>query len=390
MPTYETNKDNELHPATLRPTVMEVELGALTKNYQTVQQRVGKSLVMPIIKANAYGHGLVEVARHLENCGAPYFGVAFVEEGIQLRQAGIKSKILVLGGLVGTQVKYFLDYDLDITASSISKLEKIEETAAQMGKRARVHLKIDTGLERLGVHYYNAEKILEFSLNCKHCDIVGVFSHFACAGDEDNSFTKLQLERFLEVLSFYDKRSLPVPLRHIANSAAVMSFAESYLDMVRSGIAIYGVYPASHLVTSMSLTPAMKLRSQVVYFKVVKEGAGVSYGHTWRAPKDSRVVTIPIGYGDGYFRALSNKGIVLIRGKRYPVVGTVCMDQIMVNIGDGEAYNGDEVVLIGAQGSEQISVREIATLLNTNTHEVLVATNLRVPRKYLLNGRPVS
>ena len=343
---------------------------------------------MAVVKANAYGHGLISCARRLAQEGADYLGVAFVEEGVELRHAGITTPILVFGGIFGAQIKLYLDYDLDITASSLSKLRQIESTARQLRKRARVHLKIDTGMERIGVHYYSAETLLEETLRCPHCDITGVFSHFACADDENLSFTKAQLERFLEVTGLFSRRGLPCPLRHMATSAALLRLKESHLDMVRPGIALYGVYPETHLQQCLPLTPAMRLTSRVVYFKVVKKGAGVSYGQRWVAPEDSRVVTVPIGYGDGYFRHLSNRGAVLIRGCKYPIVGSVCMDQIMVNLGAlGEAYNGDEVVLIGAQGGEHITVNEIADLVGTIPYEVLTSTNQRVPRIFR-NGAP--
>ncbi len=376
------NLDLELNPVTLRPSVMEVNLDALTKNFQTIQHYSPNSIVMPVVKANAYGHGLVVCGKHLEEIGAKFLGVAFVEEGITLRQAGVTIPILVMGGIFDSQIQYFIDYELDITASSVSKLEAINETASSLGKQARVHLKIDTGMERVGVHYYSAEKIFNKARECSNCDIVGIYSHFAAAERPDLSLTRTQLERFLECSEAFYQEQEHKPLRHIARSAALMSFKESHLDMVRTGISLYGVYPAEHLRETIKLEPVMTLRSKVVFFKVVQKGAGVSYGHTWCAPKDTRIVTVPIGYGDGYSRRLSNKADVLINDKRYPVVGTVCMDQIMIDVGEDDVFVGDEVVLIGRQGKEQITIGEIAEKVGTSTHEVLVSTNMRVPRQY--------
>lgn len=374
---------DRLNPITLRPTVLDVDLDAISHNFSAIKQFVEPAGVAPVVKANAYGHGLVTCGRLLEKLGAPLLCVGFVEEGIELRQAGISCPILVFGGISGAQIKYFLEYDLELTAPSVGKLEAIEETAKALGKRARVHLKVDTGMERIGIHYYTADSLFLKTLECKHCDIVGVYSHFACAEHPDGKITKLQLERFLECLHFFEKRSLPMPKRHIANTSGLLASRAAHLDLVRPGIGIYGLCMAPHLTKVLPLKPAMTLRSQIVYFKVVKKGAGVSYDHTWTAPADTRVVTVPIGHGDGYARALSNKGHVLIRGKRCPIVGNVCMDQIMVNIGNGAAYNGDEVVLIGKQEKEEITVGEIADLCQTNMHEVLVSTNLRVPRRYI-------
>ncbi len=271
---------------------------------------------------------------------------------------------------------------MELTASSIEKLDAIEAKAKELSVRAKVHLKIDTGMERIGVHYYSADEFLEKACELEHTDIVGVFSHFASAG-EDDQFTFEQLARFKECVSKLDGKFEREPLKHIANSAATIKHPEAHLDMVRCGIALYGVYPRASLRGLIELKPAMRLLSKVVYFKVVRAGASVGYGQTWRAEKDTRVVTVPIGYGDGYFRSLSNKGEVLIREKRYPIIGRVSMDQIMVNVFEDEIFNGDEVVLIGSQGQESISAGEVAELAGSYSYEVLTATNNRVPRAYI-------
>jgi len=376
-------KESVVHPITFRPTLLEINLSALQHNFKVLSSHAAPAKVMPILKANAYGHGLVECAIALAKAGAEILGVAFVEEGIELRQAGIKIPILVLGGIFGSQIKHFLDFDLDLTASSVSKLEAIDELAKSLNKRARVHLKIDTGMNRLGVQYYSAETLFEASLRCKNCDVVSVFSHFASSSDENPQFTYTQLERFNECLRFYEKRSLPFPIRHIANSGAVLREPKTFFEWVRPGIALYGVMPSPFVKNSLGLKPVMSLKSHIVFVKTLRKGATVSYSQTWTASKDSRVVTIPIGYGDGFNRCLSNKGHVLIRAKRYPIVGRVCMDQIMVNVDKDEAYNADEVVLIGKQGSEEISVSDIATWAGISTHEVLVDLNLRIPRRFV-------
>lgn len=366
-----------------RPTEIIVDLAALAHNVALLKQHVGSSQIMAVVKADAYGHGIVPVARHLENLGVPWFGVAFVEEGMQLRAAGIRGRILVMGGISGSQIPLFLQHDLDLTAPSIEKLSAIDETAKRLGKRARVHLKIDTGMERVGVHYYSAEKLFDAALKASCCEIAGVYSHFARADEQDLEYCKTQLKRLLDMTKLFERRGASMPLRHISNSAGLLCLEESHLDIVRPGLCIYGISPFGTKPCPLPLMPVMTLRSRVVYFKVVKKGAGVSYGHRWTAPHDTRVVTIPIGYGDGYLRALSNKGSVLIAGKRYPIIGSICMDQMMVDIGpDGVAYNGDEVVLIGKQGQQQIGVGEMADLAETCPHEILVLLNSRIPRRY--------
>jgi alanine racemase len=366
----------------LRPTQVEVDLEQITANYHAIQTHVGEAAVMPILKANAYGHGLVRVAQHLRDEGVRTLGVAYLEEGILLREAGIRLPILVLGGILGSQAATFIKHDLTLTASSIQKLEQVEAAAEAAKTRARVHLKIDTGMERIGVHYYSAEDLLEASLKCKHVFIEGIFSHFANADAADLSSAKLQLERFEEVLSFYEKRGLPSPIRHMANSGAILQMPESWLDMVRPGILMFGVYPSQAVQQTVVVQPAMRWTSRVVYFKVVKAGHPVSYGSTWQSDHDTRVVTVPVGYGDGYFRGMSNRAQVLINAGRYPVVGAICMDQFMVNIEQNSAYNEDEVVLVGASGDERITVEDLAEWAGTIPYEVLTNINTRVPRIY--------
>jgi len=366
-----------------RPTHVEVDLARLASNLAAIRAHVGKAKVMPVLKANAYGHGLLEVARLMVSLGADYLGTAFLEEGIQLRQQGITAPILVLGSLAGDQIPQFLKHNLTLTASSVDKLRLIEEAAAALQTKARVHLKIDTGMERVGVHYYSASKLLEASLQCRHVEIEGIYSHFANADAEDLTHARLQMQRFQEVLQFYEQRSLPTPMRHIANSAGILQLPESHLDMVRPGIMLYGIYPSAECRRTVTVAPALQWRSQVSYFKVVQPGHPVSYGSTWQTDHPVRMVTIPVGYGDGYFRALSNRAQVLINGRRYPVAGRVCMDQIMANIQWDSAFNGDTVTLIGTDGAETITADDVAEWAGTIPYEVLTNINTRVPRVYI-------
>jgi alanine racemase len=288
-----------------------------------------------------------------------------------------------MGGIFGDQIPLFLRHDLTLTASSIDKLAQIEEGAGRMGVTARVHLKIDTGMERIGVHYYSARGLLERAAECRHAHVEGIYSHFANADAADLTSARVQLERFLEVLEWYDKQGVKPPIRHIANSGAVLQLPESHLDLVRPGILLYGVYPSDEVRKTIAVEPSLSLRSRVVYFKVVSPGHPVSYGSTWQSDHPVRVVTVPVGYGDGYFRALSNVAHVLIRGRRYPVVGRVCMDQIMVNLEWETAYNGDAVTLLGRDGGEIITCEHLAAWAGTIPYEVLTNINTRVPRVYV-------
>lgn len=369
---------------------MEINLSALRENFRAIRAHVAPAKIMSVVKANAYGHGLTQCARVLAEEGSDYFGVAIVEEGVRLRRAGVSTPILIFGGIFTDQLGVYLDYDLDITASSVEKVRLIDATAAGRGVRARVHIKIDTGMGRIGVRPESAEKLIEETLRARHCELIGVFTHLATADERDQSFTREQLEKFLQVCSYFERRGLPMPQRHVANSAAVLGPPMSYLDMVRPGLALFGVTPAKHLCGVVPLQPVMKVSSRVVFFKVVTTGSTVSYGRTWKAERATRVVTIPVGYGDGYPRALSNRGEVLIRGKRYPIVGRVCMDQIMVSVGDDEAFNGDEVVLIGPQGDANISVEEVSESIGAIPYEILTALNLRIPRTFLEAGEIVG
>jgi alanine racemase len=370
----------------LRPTVVEVSLARLAENFRAIQAAVAPSALMPIVKANAYGHGLVPVARHLVSLGAGSLGVAFLEEAVALREAGVTVPILVMGGIFGDQIPIFLRHGLTLTASSIDKLKQVDEIAGALGVTATVHLKIDTGMERIGVHYYSARGLLERAAACRRVRVEGIYSHFANADALDLSSARLQLSRFLEVLEWYDKQGVPPPVRHMANSGAVLQLRESHLDLVRPGILLYGVYPSIEVRKTIPVKPALSLRSRVVYFKVVSPGHPVSYGSTWQSGHPVRVVTVPVGYGDGYFRALSNVAHVLIRGRKYPVVGRVCMDQIMVNIEWETAYNGDVVTLLGADGDEIITCEDVAEWAGTIPYEVLTNINTRVPRVYLQEG----
>ncbi len=376
-PTISTNE-------VVRPTLVEVNLSRLAENYRAIQRRVAPAMMMPVLKANAYGHGLVEVGRLMESLGADYIGVAVLEEGILLREQGIQTPILVLGGIFGNQVPFFLKHDLTITASSIKQLWQIDEISEQLGLRAKVHLKIDTGMGRIGVHYYNAEELLEASVTCKHLDVEGIFSHFANSDDADLSHARLQIERFEEVLSFYNQHDLQPPwIRHMANSGAILQLPEANYDIVRPGLVLYGVYPSSNVDRTVDVAPALSWKSRVVYFKVIKPGHPVGYGSTWETDHFVRAVTIPVGYGDGYFRAMSHKAHVVIRGKRYPVVGRISMDQIVVNIEWDSAYHDDEVLLIGEMDDEAVTAEDLAEWAGTIPYEILTNINTRVPRVYV-------
>ncbi len=367
---------------TARPTYLEINLTRLKENLENIRAWVAPARVMVVLKANAYGHGVDGVAPFIAPF-ADYLGVATVEEGIHLRQLGITRPILVLGGTLPQQIPAFLEFDLTLTASSPDLLRAAEQLAESTRRRLKVHLKIDTGMERIGVHEYEAGPFLEQALECRHVEIEGIFSHFANSEARDLSHARLQLERFQEVLQFFERRGLPMPIRHMANSGAILQLRESHFDMVRAGILFYGIYPGQEVPRGVKVRPAATWRSRIVFSKITLPQRPVSYGSLWQSERPTRIVTIPCGYADGYFRRMTNRAQVLIGGKRYPQVGRICMDQFMVNMGDEGAEVGEEVVLLGEMGEECITAEELAEWAGTNEYEVMTNISARVPRVFL-------
>ena len=372
----------------MRPTYIEVDCQKLRSNLDVIQNHLfqkdqQKIPIMAIVKANAYGHGIVEIAQFLQKQNIDYLGVAFLEEGIELRQNGIVIPILVLGGILGEQIPQFIEYDLTLTASSVDKFESIETYCQQNNTTARVHLKIDTGMERIGIHYYSVTPLLEKAKRSNFVVTEGIFSHFANADDLDLTHAQQQLQRFQNVLDASKELGLSFRYVHMANSGAILQMPESWFSMVRLGILMYGVYPNPQIPKTIPVQPILAWHTKIVYFKVIQPHHPVSYGSTWQSETQTRLVTLPVGYGDGYHRRMSGQAQVLLRGKRYNVVGVVCMDQMMVNINWDSGYNGDDVILIGEQGEESITVEELANWSGTISYEILTSINKRVPRKYI-------
>ena len=402
----------------MRPTYLEVNLSQLRQNLENIRAHVSPAKVLVVLKANAYGHGVDGVAPFIAPF-ADYIGVAILEEGIHLRKMGIATPILVMGGTLREQLPDFFEYDLTLAASSLDLLTAAEQLAESTRKRIKTHLKIDTGMERIGVREYEAEALIEKSLACSHLEVEGIFTHFANSESyvtpalargasvasrslakqsppsvqgllrredhpprNDDSFVEasLQLERFQDVLSIYEKRSEPhPPIRHMANSGATLSLPESYYDMVRPGVLFYGVYPARDIERTIEVKPALTWKSKLIFSKVTQPGRAVSYGSLWHAEAESRIATIPCGYADGYFRRMTNQGRVIINGRSYPQVGRICMDQFMVNAGQDDVKVGDEVTLMG----NGIAPEELANWAGTNEYEVMTNISARVPRVFV-------
>lgn len=386
------------NPNPLRPTHAVIDLSQLRRNLEAIRAKVSPAKVMVMLKANAYGHGVDGVAPYIE----PFvdaIGVAVLDEGIHLREIGITKPILVAGGTLPGHVPYYITHQLTLTVSSLDVLEAAEAASQSAGQALKVHLKIDTGMERAGVRWYEAEHFLEQSLRCAHIEVEGIYTHFANSETLETpdmqrkagfSYASTQLERFNEVLRFYERRSLPTPkFRHTANSAAILNLPESYFDMVRPGVMFYGVYPDAEALRSVQIAPALTWKSQVVYTKLTLPGNPVSYGSLWVSDKPVRTVTIPCGYADGYFRRMTNQPQVLVNGKKYRQVGRICMDQCMLNLEADEASVGDEVILLGtaASSGETIRAEDLAAWAGTNSYEVMTNISARVPRVYMTDDQ---
>ncbi|MBU4346368.1 MAG: alanine racemase [Candidatus Omnitrophica bacterium] len=363
-----------------RPTWVEVNLGNLRYNLNQIKRLLApKTKVLVSVKADAYGHGLIPVAKRLVSQGVDYLGVASIDEGIRLRQEKINLPILVLGMVLKKDLGALFKYNLTPTICTEDIALALNKIAGSRGKSINIHIKIDTGMGRLGVLCEEAPGFIK-KLHClRFINIQGVFTHLACA-DINKKFTLYQLRMFRNLISRLSSEGIHIPLVHTANSLGVVNYRMSHFNMIRPGLVIYGLYPQENL--GIRLKPVLSLKTKIVYFKRVPSGFGISYGHTYVTRSKATIVTLPIGYGDGYPRNLSNKAEVLIRGRRFRISGRVCMDQIMVDVKDLAVKIGDEVVLIGSQGKDKITVEELANLSGTIPYEIVCGLGNRLPRIY--------
>ena len=335
---------------------------------------------MAVVKADGYGHGAVEVALSALESGANCLGVALPEEGEQLRKAGIKAPILILGLIQPDEANKVIDLGLEQTVCTLELALALDQEARKASAKVNVHIKVDTGMGRIGVAAEDALELIRKVSRYKNLKVKGLFSHFPSADGTDKVFTKKQIETFDCLVRQIEDSGFKIPKRHIANSAAILDFPESYFDLVRPGIMIYGLYPSMHVSRSIRLKPAMTLKTNVTFVKSVPPGTPISYGGTYRTKRETVVATLPVGYADGYNRLLSNQGSVLIRGRRVPLIGRVCMDMCMVDVSGIETIrSGDEAILFG----ENPPVDEVAEKIGTINYEVVCAVGGRVPRIYV-------
>ncbi|MDD5027480.1 MAG: alanine racemase [Candidatus Omnitrophica bacterium] len=361
-----------------RPTWAEIDLNNLEYNFLRIKERIAcGTKILVTVKADAYGHGLIPTSERLESCGVDFLGVASIDEGIALRKAGIKSPILVLGLILKDHLSPLFEYDLTISVCDEELSAALNNKARLLRKKAKVHIKVDTGMGRIGILHYDAHKLVRKIHRFKHIKIEGIFTHFAFA-DINRKFTFYQIDLFDALIQKLAAEGITIPLVHAANSMGILSYCHSHFNMVRPGLVIYGLYPKGNL--KVSLKPVLSLKTRVVFIKNVPAGCGISYGHEYITARPTRIVTLPIGYGDGYPRNLSNKAPVLIGGKRFRICGRICMDQIMVDVGKAAVKIGEEAVLIGAQGKNMITTEELAGLSKTIPYEIVCGLGSRIPR----------
>ena len=376
----------------------EIDLEAIAHNVRELRQITDPGAnLMAVVKANAYGHGVVEVTRKALENGANCLGVARIEEGIELRKAGVNESVLIFGYTPPALAHKLILFDLTQTVWSFNAAQALSDVAISFNKQIKVHLKVDTGMGRLGLLpdcrrppvaeqnlMGNAIREAASISSLAGLKLEGVYTHFATADSSDKSYAGKQFDIFLDFLNELSRTGMNPRLCHAANSAAIIDMPETYLDLVRAGIAIYGLYPSDEVnKRRIALKPAMTLKSKIVHLKKVLPGFNVSYGCTYQTPKSTTIASIPVGYADGFNRLLSSRGHMLVRGRRAPIVGRVCMDQTMLDVGHiPDVDLEDEVVIFGRQGFESITVDEIAETLNTINYEIVSALTARVPRIY--------
>lgn len=364
----------------------EISLEAIGHNIREVKKRLPEGVkLLGVVKANAYGHGAVPVASYLEN-QVDYFATATIEEAVELRENGISAPILILGYVSPSQYGDLVEYDITQTIDSYAQALALEKEAARQNRKAKAHLAVDTGMTRIGfqVTEHDADEAAKIA-DLPHIELEGMFTHFSCADQEDKTYCSVQMEKYDKMTALLAERGVAIPLRHICNSAGIMEFDDHRFEMVRSGIITYGIYPSEEVKKErLDLIPALSWKSHVIHVKEVGPGIGVSYGATYVTEKPmTRIATVSAGYADGYPRALSNQGCVLIHGKKAPIIGRICMDQMMVDVTDiPDVQVEDVVTLVGTDGDETITIEEIANPAARFDYEMLCDISSRVTRVY--------
>lgn len=372
-----------------RPVWAEINVDNLKHNINEIK-RVSKSKeIMGIIKADAYGHSAIETAKILNKNGVNYLAVAVITEALELRREGIKSSILVLGFTVTKVLREVIENDIILTAYSYEYIKELNDEAKKIGGKVKIHIAVDTGMGRIG--FLPTEQSIKEVYECSklpNIQIEGVFSHFANSDETDKSYTNYQVNKFNSFCRELEKLGVNFNIKHIANSGAIIDLPEFHYDAVRPGIILFGYYPSKEVkINNINLKPVLSLKANVTFVKTVNAGEYIGYGRTYKTDKETVIATIPIGYADGYSRALSNRGKVIIKGQYAPIIGRVCMDQCMVDVTNiSGVENGDEVILLGEDNNIKISADDLAETIGTINYEVLCMISKRVPRVFLENS----
>lgn len=369
-----------------RPVWAEVDLGAVAHNIREIRRIVkAETKIMAVVKANGYGHGAFDIARTALKYGVEYLGVATLGEAVKLREQGIEASILVMGYTTLEQVSDLLEHKITTTVFTLDMAEALSHGALERGEKARVHIKIDTGMGRIGfIPQKRTIELIKQIVKMEGLWVEGIFTHFAVADETDKTYTRQQFRNFTKFISDLEGEGVFIPIKHAANSAAIIDLPETHLDMVRAGVILYGLYPSPEVDKErIKLIPAMEVKAKVAFVKKVGSGTSISYGRKYIVEDEAVIASLPLGYADGYTRRLSNQSQVLLGGKRVPIVGTICMDQLMVDASiTPQVKVGDEAVIIGRQGQELITVEEIAERLKTINYEIICMLSERVPRIY--------
>lgn len=369
----------------MRTTIAKIDLDKLYHNYLEIRKIIQGRKLISVVKANAYGHGLVRISQALQEFGTDYLAVAFSTEGVVLRKNGITIPIIVLVPENDNSIEECVDFDLDYSIDSLYLAKRISEYAKFRNKKARIHICVDTGMGRDGLHYTFATNFIEGVKKLSHVEIVGLMSHFATS-NSDLNFARTQLERFTSVVKWANESGLHFELIHMANSGAILTLPESFFNAVRVGLLLYGYLPVLTLEQQSKFFPILEIHSKVVSERIVEKGESVGYNREFVAGVKTRIVTVPIGYGDGFWRRLSS-GNCIIQGNRYPIVGGVCMDEIMIDVGlESNVKIGDDVVLLGTQNGAEISGYELAKIAGTIVYEITTSLSNRILRIYYSNS----
>jgi alanine racemase len=373
------------HPETIRPAWVEINLAAIRHNLMEVRRLVGPKVdIMAVVKAEAYGHGAVAVAKMAVAAGASWLGVALPEEGILLRKAGLQTPILFFGPLQPDQVNPVIKYNLTATLCNWESALALSQEAVRAGRIAEIHVKVDTGMGRVGVQPTAVVEFIRRISELPCLQISGLFSHLATADEKDKSYAEQQIKIFTTVIADLKIAGILPEKIHLANSAGIIDLPASHFNMVRPGIMLYGLYPSKEVDREKAhLEPVLSLKTRVTFVKRVGKRTGISYGQKYHTERETTIATIPIGYADGWSRMLTNKVEAIINGKKFPVIGTICMDQCMIDLGDEPVAMGQEVVLIGKVGRAEISADKIADVLGTINYEVTCMLSNRLPRVYI-------